>query len=257
MIRRVHYRVTGVCLLLAAALQAQAPRKQQLALGTLYLPARMTIETPQPLVVFFHGAGAPELASNENRMAMLAVYFPTNSDPYVATFGQPGAFPKLIREAEVKSNLKFGPLILGCFSAGCGAVREILRDDTVYDKTRSVFAMDGVYADFVTRNQIAPGQMDVWLKLAKDSIVGRKRFLMTHTDVESDTYATAKQTADWLLEQMSLKRKPAARGAKGAPRTEAEAGNFLVRGFPGVESANHLDQLGLVSDFLRLLLSKL
>jgi len=37
-------------------------------------------------------------------------------------------FPKLISEAEDKSGLKFGETDLGGWSAGCGALREILKD---------------------------------------------------------------------------------------------------------------------------------
>lgn len=235
--------------LAASVLFAQAPRKQQLTLGTLYLPAGMKVETPQPLVVFFHGASAPESAASDTRSAVLSVYFPTNSDPYVSTFQNPDAFAELIREAETKTAMKFGPLILGCFSAGCGAVREILRDEVVYEKTRSVLALDGVYADFTTRNRPASGQLEIWLRLAKDSVVGRKQFLFTHTGVEADTYATAKLTADWLLDQISLKRKSIPKGS------EARAGSFWLRGFAGIESADHMEQLGLVSEYLRLLMS--
>ncbi len=240
----------GALVVLTTAAGAQ--QQLTLSLGTLYLPAQSRLEVPQPLVIFFHGAGGIETAAGGNRGAVLAVNFPTNSDPYVSTFLPPDAFPKMIREAEAKTNLKFGPLTLGCFSAGCGAVRTILRDEEVYGKTRGVVAIDGVYADFQGRNTPSPEQMAVWLKLSKDAIVGRKQFVLTHTDVESNAYATARLTADWLLEQVGLKRRAARESGKIAARTTAEAGGFLVKGFSGTESQQHLGQLSLIPELLRL-----
>lgn len=246
------------CGALAAALatagalaHAQPIRREQLALGTLYLPAAARPSATHALVVFFHGADAPEAAAQENRIAVLSVYFPTNSDPYTATFAQPGAFEKLMREAEGKARVKFGPLILGCFSAGCGAVRAILQDEEVYEKTRAVFAMDGIYADYVSRAQPSVEQLQIWLRLARDSIAGRKQFLVTHTDVDTDDYASAKRTADWLLNQVGLQRV-ASRGGPEAPKTEVARGGFQLKGFAGSESASHLAQLGLVSRMLQL-----
>lgn len=244
-----------VLVVLLSTQLAPAQRRNPLALslGTLYLPAQVPAEAPVPLVIFFHGAGGIETAANENRSAVISVYFPTNSDPYVATFNQPDTFTKLMREAEAKANLRFGPLTLGCFSAGCGAVRVILRDPEVYERTQSVVAIDGIYADFAARNTLAADQMEPWLKLARDSVAGHKQFLVTHTDVETGAYATAKVTADWMLYQLNLKRHAASPGGRTGARTQAEAGGFVVKGFPGVESVHHLGQLNLIGEFLRLL----
>lgn len=232
-------------------LEAQALRREQLTLGTLFLPAALRLEAPQTLVVFFHGADAPEAAAQENTVAVLSVYFPTNSDPYVATFAPLRSFDKLLREAEDRARVKFGRFIFGCFSAGCGAVRVILKDQAIYDRTSAVFAMDGIYADYVARSKPSLDQLEIWLRLARDSIAGRKQFLVTHTDVDTDDYASAKRTADWLLEQTGL-RRTAVRAGRDAPRTEAAAGGFLLKGFPGNEPVNHLGQLALVSRMLQL-----
>lgn len=225
-------------------------RRAQLSLGAVILPANLKVEDPVPLVVFFHGAKAPANAASRLGAAVISISFEANSDPYAAAFAEPGALPRLIAEAEAKAGFKAGALVLGCFSAGCGAVRGALRDEAIYERVQSVLALDGIYADYRDR---APSetQMEIWLRLAKDAIVGRKQFLVTHTEVEPPNYAGARETADWLLSQLNLKRAAA---QKPPHLSEAALGAFLVKGFAGIDGPAHFAQLDLIAGMLRNLL---
>lgn len=222
-------------------------RRAALSLGTLIVPGNLRVDEPLPLVVFFHGANFPGQAANRLGTAVISISWDSNSDPYSAVFAQSGSLPKLIAEAESRSGLRFGTLVLGCFSAGCGAVRSALKDDAIYERVQSVLALDGIYADYQGRG-VSESNMDVWMRLAKDAIVGRKQFLVTHTQVEPPHYAGARETADWLLGKLGMKRAAA---TKAVHLSEAGLGAFLVKGFAGIDGPSHFAQLNLIAGFLR------
>jgi exopolysaccharide biosynthesis protein len=111
-------------------LQQSSPegRREKLALGTLFLPAKLKLKSPIPLLLFFHGpAWIPEVAAAQNGgMAVVAIQIGAGSRIYAQPFLNPSFFGALLQEAEAKAGVKFAPITLAGWSAGCGAVRQIL-----------------------------------------------------------------------------------------------------------------------------------
>lgn len=231
---------------------SQFERRIQLSLGTLHIPARLPLHARVPLIVFFHGAWMPENAARELKTPVLSVYIPAMSDTYSATFADPGTFRKLLDEAAAKSGLTFGGITMGAFSAGCGAIRIMLRDPELYERIEAVVAMDGIHTDYKQGHAVDDSLMEVWLKLAKDAVVGRKGFIVTHTEVYPGAYASTTETANWLLRQLNLKRKPTVRLERGLTQlSEVNFGKFLLKGFAGREAPNHIDQLNALTSLVR------
>src|SRR4030088_1385483 len=56
-------------------------RREKLALGTLFLPARLHLKSPTPLLVFFHGAAfVPETAAaRHGKTAALSIHIGAGS----------------------------------------------------------------------------------------------------------------------------------------------------------------------------------
>jgi len=140
-------------------LSEQAPpgKREKLDVGTLYLPDRLPSRAE--LLVFFHGDPlVAELAGQKNHVAVVSAQVGEGSGVYQRLFtADPHRFPRLVKEAETKANRHFTRVILGGWSAGCGALRQILKDPESYALVNSVICIDGVHTDYVSG---APGPLE-------------------------------------------------------------------------------------------------
>jgi hypothetical protein len=86
-------------------------------------------------------------------------------------------------------------------------------------------------------------------------MAGRKRFLLTHSEIFPGTYASTTETADFLLKQLGVKRRPILKwGPMGLQQlSEARRGKFLLMGYAGNSAPDHVDQLHSLPAWLKLL----
>jgi len=212
------------------------------------------------LLIFFHGGNwVPEVAAAKNRIAVISVQVGEGSGVYSRAFEDPQRFENLLSETQTKAGRKIGKVILGGWSAGCGAVRQLLRTPAIYARVSSVLCIDGMHADYVSghpgpmESEIAEANVDIWLPLAKDAIARKKRFVITHTELFPGTYASTTETADYLLHQLELKVKPVLRtGPMGTQQLgETRAGYLLIAGYAGNSAPDHVDQLHSLPEYLK------
>lgn len=124
-------------------------RRVKLEMGTLFFPAAVKARANVPLLIFFHGGTwVPEVAAARNRVAVLSVQAGSGSGSYVRLFEDPKRFASLLEEAEAQAGVRFGKVMLGGWSAGCGAVRQILKTDTSYNRVSSALLIDGMHTDY-------------------------------------------------------------------------------------------------------------
>lgn len=242
-------------------LEQQSPpgRRETLELGTLFLSAGLKLKSPVPLLVFFHGgAWLPEVAAAKNHLAVISIQIGAGSGVYAKAFADPQRFLKLLNEAVSKAGVTFAPVTLGGWSAGNGATREILKSPEAYARVDRVLAIDGIHTGYVgdkpgpLESQLETDNLQIWLQLARDAVAGRKRLVITHSEIFPGTYASTTETADWLLAQLGLKRKPIVKwGPMGTQQlSEARQGKFLLIGFAGNSAPDHVDQLHSLPEFL-------
>jgi hypothetical protein len=193
----------------------------------------------------------PEVAGAQNKVAVIAVQAGAGSASYTRLFEDPARFPALIKEAETKAGVRFGRVMLGGWSAGCGAIRQILRDPASYARVDAALMIDGIHTDYVDgkpgplESKIGGGNLEIWQQLARDAIVGRKRAIVTHSEIFPGTFASTTETADYLLKELNLVRRPVLKwGPMGLQElSEARAGRFLLIGYAGNSAPDHVDQL--------------
>ena len=53
-------------------------------------------------------------------------------------------------------------------------------------------------------SKISTENLDVWLRLGRDAIAGRKRAMVTHSEIFPGTFASTTETADYLVAQLGL-----------------------------------------------------
>ena len=243
-------------------LKEQSPpgRREKLALGTLFLPAGMKTANGVGLLFFFHGGTwLPEVAAARNKMAVVTVQAGSGSGTYARLFDDPSRFPALLKEAETKAGVRFGRILLGGWSAGCGALRQILKTPDSYSRVDAALMIDGIHTDYVDgkpgplESKIGGENLEIWLQLACDAIAGRKRAIVTHSEIFPGTFASTTETADYLLKQLKIERRRVLKwGPMGLQQlSEARAGRFLLIGYAGNSAPDHVDQLHSLPEYLK------
>ncbi|MGA1982711.1 MAG: hypothetical protein ABSG84_09555 [Acidobacteriaceae bacterium] len=247
-------------------------QRQKLSLGTLFVPEKLKGKRRINLLLFFHGGDwLPELAVAQQRnMAVITVQAGSGSSTYEKLFADPATFPKLLTEAQSAASVTFAEVDLAGWSAGCGALRQILRDPTAYDRVHRVLCIDGVHAGYISgapgndaapgpaESQLDPANLQSWLHFGTDAIAGRKRLIITHSEILPGTYASTTETADYLLHQWGLTPHPVVRwGPMGTQMlSETKAGGLLVVGLAGNSAPDHVDQFHSLPEYLRWLSRK-
>ncbi len=243
-------------------LKEQSPpgRREKLALGTLFLPAGMKSASGAEVLFFFHGGTwLPEVAASQNKVAVVTVQAGSGSGTYARLFDDPARFPALLKEAEEKAGGRFGRVMLGGWSAGCGAIRQILKAPDSYARVDAALMIDGIHTDYVDgkpgplESKIGGENLEIWQQLARDAIAGRKRAIITHSEIFPGTFASTTETADYLLKRLDLTRRPVLKwGPMGLQQlSEARAGRFLLIGYAGNSAPDHVDQLHSLPAYLK------
>lgn len=244
-------------------LEQSTPAGQRLTLdlGTLFIPARLERRHELPLVIHFHGGTwLPEVAAARyGRAAVIAVQLGSGSATYAKPFQDPGRFAALLRQAEAAAKLRFTTITLSGWSAGCGAVRAILRDPDSYARVQRILLIDGIHTGYLTgkpgpkESTIDPEPLGVFVRFARDAMAGRKRMLVTHSEIFPGTFASTTETTDYLLAQLGLRRRAVLRwGPMGTQQlSDVRRRGFRMVGFAGNSAPDHVDQLHSLAEYLR------
>lgn len=243
-------------------LPAQAPegRREKLSLGTLFVPAKLRSKHRAPVLFFFHAQGVvPEVAAARNNMVVITAVLGAGSRVYAKPFLDPTLFGKLMREAEARAGMELSPITLAGWSAGCGAIRQIMSTAEYYDKVANTIMIDGIHTSYIggkpgpLESQIDPEPLQIFIKLARDAMRGKKRVIITHSEIFPGTFASTTETADYILNALALHPRPVVKwGPMGTQElSEVRAGKFLLVGFAGNSAPDHVDQLHSLPECLQ------
>jgi hypothetical protein len=239
-------------------------RREALALGALFVPERLAPKPGQartvPLAVVFHaGAWLPEVAGHEAGTAVIGVQLAASSAGYAAAVADAGRLPSLLEDAERKASARFRPITLVGWSAGCGALRELLKQPATLARVDRVVAIDGIHTDYVDgkpgplESRLETGKLEPWLAFAREAAGGRRRLLVLHSEIFPGTFASTTETADWLVRELGLRRHAVARwGPMGTVLlSDTRAGRLRIQGYAGNSAPDHVDLLHALPDLLR------
>jgi hypothetical protein len=237
-------------------------RRETLELGTLFLPA--PVKGRSPLFVHFHGGTwLPEVAAARvGGTAVISIQIGSGASAYAKPFGDSQLFARLIAEAESRTGAKFSPITLTAWSAGYGAVREILKVPEHYARVDRVLLIDGLHTGYIDgkpgtgpsqSSTLETSNLDIFLTFARDAVAGRKQMIITHSEIFPGTFASTTETTDWLLAQLGITCLPVVKwGPMGTQQlSEARAGKLLVVGFAGNSAPDHVDQLHSLPEYLK------
>jgi hypothetical protein len=225
-----------------------AGRHEKLSMGTLFIPKQTQGHARLRVFVHFHGPDwiAQCAAARCGNLAVISVQLGSGSAVYGKPFADAKRFRRLIDEAGKKAGVPLDVVGLSGWSAGYGAVRAILRTEEYYKQVRWVILLDGLHAGYQKgKRQPLEADLDVFVRLARDSVAGKKRFLVTHTRIEPGKYASTTECCDHLLARAGVKRlSVSGPGLSRLPRqSEARQKGLHVLGCAGTTAAAHIDHL--------------
>lgn len=235
-------------------------RHEKLSLGTLFIPAALQSNSHAPVLFFFHAQGAvPEIAAARNHMVVVSAVLGAGSRVYEKPFLDPAFFGKLLEEAETRAGMKLEPITLAGWSAGCGAIRRIMSTPEYYDRVANAIMIDGIHTSYVggkpgpLESQIDPKPLEVFIKMARDAMAGKKRVIITHSEIFPGTFASTTETSDYILSALGLHPRPVAKwGPMGTQELEeVRSGKFLMVGFAGNSGPDHVDELNSLPEYLK------
>ncbi|MCI0515782.1 hypothetical protein L0128_21420 [candidate division KSB1 bacterium] len=247
-----------------------------------FSPGKVEVFIPEPVVktqktnlwLHFHGAAfIAEQASTKLRkknLIAVTVNLGSGSRAYSQPFSEPTVFPELIDSLKQHIQAKTGhkihvqQIILSGFSAGYGAIRQIMSSPENYALVQSVLLLDGIHASYVPEGQVLAegGRIDstnlaIYLKLAQDAArpQSSKRFLITHSEVFPGTFVSTTEACDYLLQQLNLRRKAVLKwGANGMQQlSEARKNHLMIMSYAGNSAPDHADHLHSADYFLKIL----
>lgn len=235
-----------------------------------FVPAGVKHPRELSLVVHFHGSAAfvSEYAAAQLKddHVIATVQLGSGSGIYDRSFNNPVVFDTLIANVKASAartlgrDVAFKRIILSGWSAGYGAVRAILRDSTRAEQVDGVLLLDGLHTGYIPDRRVVAegGQIDTanfpaFLRYARWAMAGRKRFLITHSEIFPGTFASTTESANYMVGALGLKRAPVLEwGPLGMQHTStARAGRFEVRGYAGNAGPDHVDHLHALDYFVR------
>jgi hypothetical protein len=240
---------------------------QSLKGATLFTASGFKKRRIGSLLIHFHGAPwliERHIAGTQRDVALITVQLGAGSSAYGRPFADPELFGKMIGEAAKELGLvrEWRTIVLTGFSAGYGAVRAILRQPENYERVSSVLLLDGIHASYQPEGialsdggVIASRDLDSFLTLANDAVAGKKRFVITHSEIVPGTYASTTECVDYILSKVGLVRSPKPlKGPIGMKQTSSARKHMLrVFGYAGDSAPDHVDHLHAMAFWFRYL----
>jgi hypothetical protein len=215
------------------------------------------------VLVHFHGD--PQTFWNNAAYAKLnAIVVTVNysglSSAYQTPFSNASLFQTVVDEAMAKVRgesdfpdaLAVDELAVSSFSAGYGAVREILKSATYRNDIDVLLAADSLYATTAGDGTALDSQMADYKTFATLAKNGSKTFLYSHSLVPTFTYESTEECADELLQHLGA--TATAHNVNGLGTLNfyrrATSGNFRMWGATGTDGDAHLEHLRYIGEFL-------
>ncbi len=229
----------------------------------LFLPSGWIDATNRSrLAVHFHTADW--LALNEHlragyRYPLVSIMLGSGSAKYQEPFKDPDRLPRIIKlvEAEgTRRNLQpvhVNTIDLSSFSAGYGAVRELVQQPYAFNRIRAIVLSDSLYGGLTdgTRDNglrwVQSNHVQCWVPFARAAVQGQKTFVLTYSEITPSSYASTGECAEAILAALGLKSNQVSPGTTPAAaepsfplRLRADAKRLHFWGYAGVNTEAHM-----------------
>lgn len=236
-----------------------------MSVGQLIMPQRggVTSNGAFDVMIHFHGHEAvrKEWVQIMDGAVLVGIDLGIGSGYYSTAFNAPDAFKRLIQSIEHAVAAKTGKkqahvrhVGLSAWSAGYGAVQEILNQPYGQSLVDSVILLDGLHCGYNGRG-LNDVQIRPFIAFAREAAQGNKFMFVSHSSIIPPGYASTTETANLLIHEVGgHPRRTRQRG--GDPMglsliSRFSRGNFHVRGYSGNDKMDHCAHIGLLRDVLK------
>jgi len=248
--------------------------------ATLFVPEGYDVPASGEifLSVHFHGVDWFPMEEHHRRNATnpLLIYGGMEgSSKYQKPFEDKNLFSNLLKDVENYFKTHGAPqtsrvtsVEISSFSAGYGAVREILKSPEYVNMIKTLILADSCYASFATPGGGAdrkplPEQMEPFISFARLAADGKKDFVMTFSQLVTKDYASTSDTARALVAGVDgeFKNIPpdsilsANHYLKYPLLYRYDKGGLHVWGYGGDDPGAHMAQARATADFYQALKS--
>lgn len=246
--------------------------------GTMFVPEGCAWPG-QDLWIHFHTAPwfiVQEHQRSGFKMPLLVLNWGQGSTTYANPMKLPGALKKWVDAAatlptgaaQEQQPVPFQNIRLhvSSFSAGYGAVREILiQDPSAFANLKTLILCDSMYGSLiegVNPRTVAKEHIAPWRPVAERAIKGECTFITTTTMITPQTYASTWEVAQALVRDMGFSMTEVAEGSIAAAKGEQkllkrfDSGRFHVWSYAGDTAESHMTHPRRLAELMQVALRK-
>ena len=220
------------------------------------------------VLIHFHGHEPvrKEFVKNPSGIVLVGIDLGIGSGAYANAFASPHVFERLLESIEAavakktgKKNARIRKLGLSAWSAGYGAIEQILRQP-LGKKVDSIVLLDSLHAGYADEQArtLKTLQIEPFVQFARRAAAGKGFMFMSHSSIIPPGYASTTEVVDHVVKQ--LKGKPKSSKRKDVLGLDMirryDRGNFHARGYTGEDKPDHCAHIGLIADVVRVHLQK-
>jgi len=235
---------------------------------TLFIPSAYRPSKAIDLTIHFHSAIWHAMQEHLDRGAtgpIIAFYPGEGSSVYAKSFEDKARLGRWMRAVEAECIKRGAPagarvqsLAISSFSAGYGAVRQILEDPLAFNLIKRVVLCDSMYGSLDPNSQAripANEHISCWKPLAESATRGEKTFCITYSQVPTPTYASSSECAAALVRMCGGDLRPVEKGTLSATLdadfpllARFDKGHFHVWGYGGEDGQAHMTHARHLAD---------
>jgi hypothetical protein len=235
------------------------------SMGQMISPQKGGVTGSGAFDVIFHFHGHEPVRKEWVRVmdgaVLVGIDLGIGSGPYASAFGGPDSFKKLVESVEKavaqktgKKNAHVRKIGLSAWSAGYGAVGEILGQDYAKKNVDVVILLDGLHSGY-SGTSLNDAQLKPFADFARQAAAKNRFMFVSHSSIIPPGYASTTETANYLIQKVGgrpKKRSPRGGDPMGlALNSRYSKGNFHVRGYDGNDKMDHCAHIGLLQDVLK------
>ncbi len=240
---------------------------------TLFIPEGFTVPAGEEIHLTMHFHGTPWFVIEEHwrRGATTPLFIFSGfegSSAYRRPYEDRDRLARNIRSVQQelarrydRPDLRVTSIELQSYSAGYGAIREIVKSPEYVDQTTAIVLADSMYASFTSDTDHRPlrDHVSPWFPIARRAMAGDMLFVVAHSSGAPRTYAGTTATARAVVESVGGELQPVRPGSLPSADpsldfpliTRFDRGGLHVWGYAGDDLNAHMAQARTLADFWR------
>jgi len=235
---------------------------QEIAVGeqsaTVFVPDGLKPAISNRVAMHFHSAAwfvVSQYQQTGVNAPVVTFNFGQGSAVYAAPFKAQGSFAPWLAKIEAAIGGKIGSLVVTSFSAGYGAVRELVAQPEFLSRVETVVLNDSMYGSFAAggaqTRTVEPAHARVWVPLAERAIGGKANVIITCSAIHPDAYAGTDEVSAALVKLLGGAMTLVTADGSSQPLTATfRRGGLYVWHYGGTSPEAHMTHARRAKDIL-------